>query len=119
MHDLPGVGENLQDHLDLYVICECKGDLTYDNVVRPHRTVWAGLNISVQGPVASNLFETGGFWQADKQGAPDIQFHLGSGRASRPACQVEGRRHARTRPISIPGPAARSGCGRRTRRTIR
>src|SRR4051812_32975822 len=23
VHDLPGVGSNLQDHLDLYVICEC------------------------------------------------------------------------------------------------
>jgi choline dehydrogenase-like flavoprotein len=82
VHDLPGVGANLQDHLDLYVICECRGDFTYDNVVKPHRTVWAGLQYLLfkQGPVASTLFETGGFAQADKAGrCPDIQFHLGSG----------------------------------------
>ena len=32
------------------------------------------------GPVASSLFETGGFWWADKAArSPDIQFHLGLG----------------------------------------
>jgi choline dehydrogenase-like flavoprotein len=32
------------------------------------------------GPVASSLFETGGFWYADPQArSPDIQFHLGLG----------------------------------------
>ncbi|MGO4839501.1 GMC family oxidoreductase, partial [Rhizobiaceae sp. 2RAB30] len=43
LHDLPGVGANLQDHLDLFVICECTGDHTYDNVAKIHRTLWAGL----------------------------------------------------------------------------
>lgn len=82
LHDLPGVGSNLQDHLDLYAIAECTGDHTYDNVAKPHRTVLAGLQylLTKQGPVASTLFETGGFWFADKtQTAPDIQFHLGLG----------------------------------------
>jgi choline dehydrogenase-like flavoprotein len=33
-----------------------------------------------KGPVASSLFETGGFWYADKSArSPDIQFHLGLG----------------------------------------
>jgi choline dehydrogenase-like flavoprotein len=82
VHDLPGVGSNLQDHLDLYVICECRGDFTYDNVVKLHRTVWAGMQYLLfkKGPVASTLFETGGFWHADRTDpAPDIQFHLGLG----------------------------------------
>ncbi|MBP0578119.1 GMC family oxidoreductase N-terminal domain-containing protein [Labrys sp. LIt4] len=82
VHDLPGVGENLQDHLDLYVIAECTGDHTYDNVAKPHRTAWAGLQYLLfkKGPVASTLFETGGFAYADKGArSPDIQFHLGSG----------------------------------------
>jgi choline dehydrogenase-like flavoprotein len=81
-HDLPGVGENLQDHLDLFVIAECTGDHTYDNVARLHRTVWAGLQYLLfkNGPVASSLFETGGFWYADRQArSPDIQLHLGLG----------------------------------------
>ncbi|PWL19774.1 alanine-phosphoribitol ligase [Falsochrobactrum shanghaiense] len=81
-HDLPGVGENLQDHLDLFVICECTGDHTYDGVAKLHRTLAAGLQYILlrSGPVASSLFETGGFWYADKDArTPDIQFHLGLG----------------------------------------
>lgn len=82
VHDLPGVGSNLQDHLDLYAICECTGDHTYDRVAQLHRTLWAGLQYLLfkTGPVTSTLFETGGFWYADKDAhAPDIQFHLGLG----------------------------------------
>ncbi|MGX9119159.1 GMC family oxidoreductase [Mesorhizobium sp. BHbsci] len=82
VHDLPGVGSNLQDHLDLFVIAECTGDHTYDNYAKLHRTVWAGLQYLLlkKGPVASSLFETGGFWYADPTAAsPDIQLHLGLG----------------------------------------
>lgn len=46
------------------------------------RTAWAGLQYLLfkTGPVTSTLFETGGFWYADKQArSPDIQFHLGFG----------------------------------------
>lgn len=81
-HDLPGVGENMQDHLDLFVIAECTGDHTYDSVAKLHRTLGAGLQYIFlrSGPVASSLFETGGFWYADPDArSPDIQFHLGLG----------------------------------------
>ena len=82
--DRPGVGANLQDHLDLFVIAECTGDHTYDKYNQPHHAAWAGLQYLLlgKGPVASSLFETGGFWYADKSAAarsPDIQFHLGLG----------------------------------------
>ena len=82
VHDLPGVGGNLQDHLDLYVIAECTGAHTYDAMLKPHRAAMAGLQylLTRQGPVASTLFETGGFWSAgDDPDWPDIQFHLGLG----------------------------------------
>jgi len=82
VHDLPGVGQNLQDHLDLFVIAECSGDFTYDNYAKLYRSAWAGLQYLLfkKGPVASSLFETGGFWYADPTAAqPDIQFHLGLG----------------------------------------
>ncbi|HTR13590.1 MAG TPA: GMC family oxidoreductase N-terminal domain-containing protein [Roseiarcus sp.] len=82
VHDLPGVGGNFQDHLDLYAICECTGDHTYDRVARLDRTIWAGVQYILfkTGPVTSTLFETGGFWYADKSArSPDIQFHLGLG----------------------------------------
>jgi choline dehydrogenase len=36
--------------------------------------------LTKRGPVASSLFETGGFWYADRDArSPDIQFHLGRG----------------------------------------
>lgn len=82
VHDLPGVGSNMQDHLDLFAICECSGDFTYDSYAKPHKTLWAGIQYLLlkKGPAASSLFETGGFWYADPTAAsPDIQFHLGLG----------------------------------------
>ncbi len=80
--DQPGVGSNLQDHLDLFVIAECSGPHTYDRYAKPHLSVLAGLQyiLTKTGPVASSLFETGGFWYADPEArSPDIQFHLGLG----------------------------------------
>lgn len=84
VHDLAGVGSNLQDHLDLFVISECTGDHTYDKYNKPHHAAWAGIQYLLlkKGPVASSLFETGGFWYADRANgarSPDIQFHLGLG----------------------------------------
>jgi choline dehydrogenase-like flavoprotein len=80
--DQPNVGENLQDHLDLYCICEVTGPHTYDRYARPHLSALAGLQylLTRKGPVASSLFETGGFWYADPDArSPDLQLHLGLG----------------------------------------
>lgn len=80
--DQAEVGSNLQDHLDLFVIAECTGPHTYDRFSKPHLSVIAGLQylLTRSGPVASSLFETGGFWYADPDArSPDIQFHLGLG----------------------------------------
>jgi len=82
VHDQPGVGSNLQDHLDLYCICEVSGPHTYDRYARLHWSAVAALQylFTRRGPVASSLFETGGFWYADPDArSPDIQFHLGLG----------------------------------------
>jgi len=80
--DQPNVGSNLQDHLDLFVIAECSGPYTYDRYAKPQWSAVAGLQylLTRKGPVASSLFETGGFWYADESSeSPDIQFHLGLG----------------------------------------
>jgi choline dehydrogenase-like flavoprotein len=80
--DQPEVGANLQDHLDLYCICEVSGPHTYDRYAKLHLSALAGLQylFTRKGPVASSLFETGGFWYADPDArSPDIQFHLGLG----------------------------------------
>jgi choline dehydrogenase-like flavoprotein len=83
---MPGVGSNLQDHLDLFVVAECTGDHTYDKYNKLHNAAWGGLQYLLfrKGPVASSLFETGGFWYAEGKTSstarsPDIQFHLGLG----------------------------------------
>ncbi len=80
--DQPGVGSDLQDHLDLFVIAECTGPHTYDRFARPIMSAVAGLQylMTKRGPVASSLFETGGFWYAEEGArSPDIQLHLGLG----------------------------------------
>ncbi len=84
VHDLPGVGQNLQDHFDVYVVSECRGDFSYDKVKQPHRTFWSLVQYLLfrQGPLASTLIDAGGFWYADRDArSPDIQMHfvLGSG----------------------------------------
>ncbi len=82
LHNLPGVGSNLQDHLDLFVISECTGDHTYDKYGKLHWAAWAGLHylLTRNGPVASALFSQGGFWYADENArSADVQFHLGLG----------------------------------------
>ena len=80
--DLPGVGGNLQDHIDVCAIAELNGKYSYDGYEKLFKTGWAGLQYYVfrRGPAASPLFETGAFWYADESArSPDIQFHLGQG----------------------------------------
>ncbi|MEP1209871.1 MAG: GMC family oxidoreductase N-terminal domain-containing protein [Rhizobiaceae bacterium] len=80
--DQPQVGENLQDHLDLYTICEVTGPHTYDRFAKPHLSAVAAVQylLTRKGPVASSLFETGGFWYVDPEArSPDVQLHLGLG----------------------------------------
>ncbi|MCV6576990.1 MAG: GMC family oxidoreductase N-terminal domain-containing protein [Cohaesibacter sp.] len=82
VYDQGGVGANLQDHLDLYCIAELSGPYSYDRYAKPHWAALAGLQyiFGRKGPVASSLFETGGFWYADPDArSPDLQFHLGLG----------------------------------------
>jgi len=82
VYDQPGVGANLQDHLDLFVIAECTGPHTYDRYAKLPWQAVAVLQYAFRrrGPMASSQIETGGFWHADPDArSPDIQFHLGLG----------------------------------------
>jgi choline dehydrogenase-like flavoprotein len=83
-HDLPGVGRNFQDHIDVYVISELNGPHSYNRHTRPHRQLWCAAQYYLfgSGPITSNLAEAGGFWFVDKDArSPDVQFHFlpGSG----------------------------------------
>lgn len=76
VHDLPGVGENLQDHLDICVLQKCTQTITYDNT----NQVMAGLQFLIfkQGPGTSNVAESGGFVRSPlaEDERPDLQFHF-------------------------------------------
>ena len=79
VHDLPGVGKNLQDHIDVYTINELAGRHSYDHYRPLGRRLWAGAQWKLlgSGPATSNLAEGGAFWWADRdQAAPDLQFHF-------------------------------------------
>jgi choline dehydrogenase-like flavoprotein len=82
VQDLPGVGQNLQDHMDIDTIYELNGAHSYDKYKKLHWKLLAGLEYKMfgRGPVASNLVEGGAFWRGDRaETTPDLQFHFLSG----------------------------------------
>jgi choline dehydrogenase len=87
LFDMPGVGGNLQDHLDAAILQSCKTRDTYDSANK----LWTLLQYKMnkKGPGTSPIAESGGF--ISTQGglaAPDVQLHF------LPALVVD---HGRTR----------------------
>ena len=81
----PGVGKNLQDHLDLYVQVACKTNDTLYNYTwdSPHRMIATGAEWFARGtgPAASNHLEAGGFIRTSPgRRHPDLQYHFCRGR---------------------------------------
>ena len=79
VHDLPGVGENLQDHLDLALQYECKQPITLYPASKPLGRLLVGLRWMLfrSGVGASNAFESGGFIRT-RPGVefPNLQYHF-------------------------------------------
>jgi choline dehydrogenase len=79
VHDLPGVGENLQDHLEVYVQYACKQPVSVQPALKKWRRPEIGLRWLVfrGGPGASNHFEAGGFIRSNDDVAyPNLMFHF-------------------------------------------
>jgi choline dehydrogenase-like flavoprotein len=77
--DLPGVGQNLQDHIEMSLIYQLNGPHSYDKYKKPHWKALAGLQYLLfgSGPATSNLIEGGAFWWGDtSESLPDCQFFL-------------------------------------------
>jgi len=78
-HHLPGVGENLQDHLELYFQLECTQPITLYPATRPLAQALIGLRwlLRHDGLGATNHFEAGGFIRS-RAGVrhPDLQYHF-------------------------------------------
>jgi len=75
--DVPGVGENLQDHLEMSQIYQLKDVHSYDRYKKAHWKAWAALQYLVarSGPIASNLIEGGLFARGSQiDQMPDLQY---------------------------------------------
>jgi choline dehydrogenase len=79
IHDLPGVGENLQDHLELYFQFRCKKPITLNGELNLWRKFLIGSRwwFTKTGLGATNHFESCAFIRS-KAGVkwPDIQYHF-------------------------------------------
>ena len=79
-HDLAGVGENLQDHLQIRLTYECTQPTTNDDLnslIGRARMGWQWLRHR-SGPLAVGINQGGCFMRAlpDESPTPDIQFHV-------------------------------------------
>ncbi len=77
--DLPGVGQNLQDHLDCTVINECKQPVTLHSQTNPLRMLLTGMQYTFfkTGVGTSQGLESGGFLKTRPElEVPDIQLHF-------------------------------------------
>ncbi|WP_372867062.1 choline dehydrogenase, partial [Pseudomonas sp.] len=79
VHELPGVGENLQDHLEMYLQYACKQPVS----LYPALQWWNQPKIGAEwmflgkGIGASNQFEAGGFIRTSADFEwPNIQYHF-------------------------------------------
>ncbi|MCB0967236.1 MAG: GMC family oxidoreductase N-terminal domain-containing protein, partial [Ilumatobacter sp.] len=76
--DVPGVGENLQDHLEVYVQHACTRPVS----MQPYNATWRRPFIGLQwlfrrGPAATNHFEAGAFVRSNDQVEyPNLMFHF-------------------------------------------
>jgi choline dehydrogenase len=80
VEDLPGVGENLQDHLQLRVMYKCTKPITTNDDLR---TLWGKARIGAKwlfsrtGPLAIGINQGGLFTRVlPESKTPDVQFHF-------------------------------------------
>ncbi|SVC95298.1 uncharacterized protein METZ01_LOCUS348152, partial [marine metagenome] len=76
--DVPGVGENLQDHLEVYLQYACTQPVSMAPYLAKWRRPWIGLQwLARRGPGATNHFEAGGFLRSnDEVSWPNLMFHF-------------------------------------------
>ncbi|NMM36451.1 MAG: choline dehydrogenase [Glaciimonas sp.] len=80
LHELPGVGQNLQDHLDITVMCRNSSKQSIGLALSYIPTGIAEFFTYLRkkrGLLATNLAESGGFAKTDPGlPRPDLQFHF-------------------------------------------
>lgn len=89
-HEMPAVGQNLQDHLKIHCTWRCTRPITYQHVTRPWNKLRIGLRWlrSHDGFGASNIWEAGGLIRGNETvDYPNLQYHFAP-----ISCKYEGRR---------------------------
>ena len=79
VHDLPTVGENMQDHLEVYIQYACKKPVSMQPSLKKYNWPWIGFQwlFMRKGPGATNHFEGGGFVRSNEEVKyPNIMFHF-------------------------------------------
>lgn len=78
IRDLPGVGENFQDHITASVYGITDRPISMKGQDKGWRAALNGLQymFARAGILSSNVVETGGFIDTSGCGRPDIQFHV-------------------------------------------
>jgi choline dehydrogenase len=77
--DLPGVGEHLQDHLEVYIQYGCTQPVSMQRYLKWRHRPWIGAAwlFARSGPGATNHFEGGGFVRSnDRVAYPNLMFHF-------------------------------------------
>lgn len=77
--DLPGVGQNLQDHLFYYTAFHCRKPVTLNYLANPLHKLKVGVEwlLTRRGVAASNIWEAGGLVRGDDTAAyPNLQYHF-------------------------------------------
>lgn len=76
--DVPGVGENLQDHLEVYIQYACKQPVSMAPYLAHWRKPFIGMQwLARRGPAATSHFEAGGFIRSNDDVAyPNLMFHF-------------------------------------------
>ncbi|HKE78776.1 MAG TPA: choline dehydrogenase [Solirubrobacteraceae bacterium] len=77
--DLPGVGEDLQDHLEVYIQHACTQPVSMQPALRWRNRPIVGAEwlIAHKGPCATNHFEAGGFVRSNEEVEyPNLMFHF-------------------------------------------
>jgi len=78
VHNLPGVGRNFQDHMDVYIAAECSRPVSYNGHDRWDRALRHGIQYLLYktGPVTACVAEAGCFIRSSPTvRSPDIQIH--------------------------------------------
>ncbi len=76
---IPAIGENLQDHLEVYIQHSCKQPISMNPALKWWNKPWIGLQwlLFKKGPAATNHFEAGGFLRSNSEASyPNLMFHF-------------------------------------------